>query len=577
MAVVRRAAFGEASHIGGYTVRLSGGFLVCCIALIAFSSRGATIPDLWVVNHDSLTPAEQLLGITLQGVVNRKSPRVWMDTGGMSGVILAQLSSEGTRIHNIPSVWNLFRQFRTEISGAVVCKLGTPSVSVATSLCGPESAIAVDETLLSTVQAGALPVLHDARGEDSTGAWTAYRNQFAQGIAAEQAVAKAGYLGDFLVAHNAFCFDGVNSTLRTSIVSALGPGTLVYGWGTDEYQWISDISQGGGGGVASDWCLNLSAMEKIPAAAALHRKARAEPAPPGPNERIVAFVLSDGDNVQWLAGTMPTDTSFYASALRGQFPMTWEVSPILASVAPRVLEYLYANATSNDDFISMGAPAYSYQHLEPVANASATQTEPFLKAAGLDTVSVINGNGGSLDEMAPLLDLPETLGVIYKDYSPYNGHHGAMIWRNGKPCVSYRYLLWEGMSGASPSEVAASIAVMPAAASTETGSYALINVHAWSWASIGGPIEAVRRTIAALPANTRVVTANDLLTMLRNTFGRPVRYTWADAVACLRIAAGVKKSASSDLTRYNVATSGASAGAIDMADALMVTRSAAGL
>lgn len=553
-------------------MRLYRSVLVVCLSLAAIAAKSASVPDMWVINHGGLTPAEQLMATTLQGVVNRKSPRVWMDTGGMSAVILTQLRNGGTRVHTVSTVWDLVRLFRTEIKGVEVCKMGTASVNVAASLCGPDSAIACDESLLATAQTGGLTVLHDARGEDSTSAWTAYRDKFTSSVAVEQSIDKPGHLRDFAVMHSAFCFDGVSSALRASIVAGLGAGTLVYGWGPDEYGWISDISRGGGGGVAADWCLNLSAMEKLPPPA-IQRKLRETPAPPGANERIVAFVLSDGDNIQWLCGGMPTDTHFYASPLRGQFPMTWEVSPILSTVAPRVLQYMYDQATPNDDFITMGAPAYSYQHLEPDAAAGAAQTAPYLRASDLDTVSLINSDNGSLSDTNALLDLPGTLGIIYKDYSPYNGHHGAMIWRNGKPCVSYRYLLWEGMSGASPSEVAAAIASLPAAAATNTGSYALINVHAWSWSSIGGPIEAVRRAIAALPPNTRVVTANDLLAMLRNTFGRPVQYNWADAASCLLIACGRQKAGQSDLVRFDSIPSGT----IDMADAVSIARNAGGL
>lgn len=34
-------------------------------------------------------------------------------------------------------------------------------------------------------------------------------------------------------------------------------------------------------------------------------------------------------------------------------------------------------------------------------------------------------------------------GVLYKDYAPYNRGRGAVYWHQGKPSVSYRYLLWE--------------------------------------------------------------------------------------------------------------------------------------
>ena len=67
---------------------------------------------------------------------------------------------------------------------------------------------------------------------------------------------------------------------------------------------------------------------------------------------------------------------------------------------------------------------------------------------------------------------------------------------------------------------ASGVAQMPAAPRTDEGSYALINVHAWSYRRDGGPMEAVRRTIGLLPPNTRLVTADQLIALLRKSFGK---------------------------------------------------------
>jgi hypothetical protein len=92
-------------------------------------------------------------------------------------------------------------------------------------------------------------------------------------------------------------------------------------------------------------------------------------------------------------------------------------------------------------------------------------------------------------------------------------------WHHGKPCVSYRYLLWEGMAGQDPAGVAAAIAAQPSAPGTDPDSYALINVHAWSWRALGGPMEAVKQTIDLLPPKTRVVTARELIGMMGRELG----------------------------------------------------------
>ena len=120
-----------------------------CLMMAVLSAAPA---ELWVLPHDPMPPAEQLLVQTVQGLANRKSARVWLDTGGMSEVILRQLKAQHAKVHAVDSVWELLKQFKGDIKGAVACKLGTESVNVATSLCGPMSAVAVDEMLLESPQ-----------------------------------------------------------------------------------------------------------------------------------------------------------------------------------------------------------------------------------------------------------------------------------------------------------------------------------------------------------------------------------------------------------------------------------------
>ena len=71
-----------------------------------------------------------------------------------------------------------------------------------------------------------------------------------------------------------------------------------------------------------------------------------------------------------------------------------------------------------------------------------------------------------------------------------------------------------------PEDVAREVAKMPAAPRTDEASYALVSVHAWSFGRDGGPrLEAVHRTIGLLPPRTSVVTADQLIALLRANFG----------------------------------------------------------
>jgi hypothetical protein len=393
-------------------------------------------------------------------------------------------------------------------------------VNAATSLCGVLDAVAVEESLRERAEAEGLKVLADAREMSEREALTRYRDRYARKVLVEQSPQKAGHLRDFAVARRAFTFFATDPAFRTEAARSLGPQAIVYGWGSDEHDWVSGLSRANATGVPADWCHNLSALQKLPAGRL--RRPRRPVLKAEDGVRYVAFVMSDGDNIQWLCGNFVGNRRYWESPLRGQFPMTWEVSPLLAEVAPRVLQHLYATARSTDAFVAgPGAPGYTFPHLQPDPTALAAQAAPYFRRADLALASVLNTNAGHLRETAPLLDLREIEGVIYKAYSPYHRHKGEVFWHAGKPCVSYRFLLWDGIMG--PEELALEVARMPAAPRSDPNSYALVNVHAWSYGESGGPLPAVRRAIDLLPPGTRVVTADQVIALLRANFGQSLK------------------------------------------------------
>ena len=113
-----------------------------------------------------------------------------------------------------------------------------------------------------------------------------------------------------------------------------------------------------------------------------------------------------------------------------------------------------------------------------------------------------------MSETAPFLRLPEVDGAIYKDYSPYNRRKGEIWSRNGKVCLAYRFVLWNGLT-----EIPQLVDQVKEMSDDpkKLESFALVNVHAWSFRDIGGPMEAIARAIKDLPAGTRVVSASQLL------------------------------------------------------------------
>lgn len=479
------------------------------------------IDVIWVVDPNQLSEAEQVLVITLQGLVASGASVIWFAEEGMlNAILLEQLRDEGISIQQTASPFKLLDTFRDQVKGAIIYELGTDSINVATSLCGPMQAVAVDQSLAPQLEQLGIPVVLDARGHDEMWAFQHYRDLFQQGILVEQAEEKFGHLRDFAVTHHAFTYYGLGEQDFKAVGTALGPDPLYFGWGGDEHTWIRRVSEVGGAGIPADWSRNLSVLERLPSQ--LPERPHQSVPMVHRGERVVAFVMSDGDNIQWMGGGFATDPGFWASRHRGSFNMTWEIAPLLADVSPRALAYFYATASRGravDDFVTgPSGVGYAFHNYLPDRSAFARRTGEAMARSDLTIATMLN-SGGDMSQCAELLERPEIDGVLYKDYAPYNAKEGRIFWHEGKPCVAYRYLLWEPRRANSPQGVAEAIADLPARPRTDPNSYALINVHAWSFKEIGGPMEAVRRTIELLPPGTRVVTAEVFISLLRQHFG----------------------------------------------------------
>jgi GxGYxYP putative glycoside hydrolase C-terminal domain/GxGYxY sequence motif in domain of unknown function N-terminal len=494
------------------------------LLMLVLASAQERLPErLVVLDIDRLPAAEQLLAMTLQGLANRESAQVWITAGGMQSAVLADLEQRGVVLQRVASPWEVLSALPS-LPSAITYDATRTEVPVVAALCAAYGAVAVEESLRPAARERGLNLDRSADGWDQARVWRACQATFTKGILIEQTPKKPAHLLDFAIARRAFVTYGQNDATVTELVRALGPDTQVFGWGEDELAIVGRVSTGGGTYLPADWSRNLSALQHLPVTIPiLPRPATFPPVVDG--ERLVAFVMSDGDNLQFLGGPFTTSTGHWGSPLRGHFTMTWEMAPLLSTLAPRIMARIYASASGGaayDDFVSGPSGAgYCIPSLLPDRARFAATTAPLLRSSQLQIVSVLN-SGGGMEQTSELLEQPEVLGVIYKDFAPYNARHGAVWWHQGKPCVAYRYLLWEGLPGQSPDEVAAAIATLPAAPTHDPASYVLINVHAWSYAKAGGPMAAVQRTIEHLPPRTRVVSATELFTHLREHFGTPV-------------------------------------------------------
>lgn len=504
------------THIFSRSIHRIG--ILASFFLAIFEPVRAEVP-LWVISQVPETPAEQALLASVQGVLNIDQPRVWIRSRGLYEVLLEDLRKEGRPLKNASNVWEVLAAERTAFRGFVTWSPADGSLNAATTLAGPRRLALVEATIRDRVTAMGLKEVEDVRGKQ-TGVEQRVPANCDRRMAVHQPTDKGIHLRDFAIARSAFTwFDEQNVSL-SPVVQQLDPGARIFGWGSDEFYFVGGVSRGGGLVIPSDWALNLSALQHLPV------KIPTRPEPPAPEpvregERVVAFVISDGDNVQWLLNGMATSPGFWASPERGRFAVTWEMAPLLTEIAPRALDYFYRTATPRDDFIAGPSGAgYYFPSDAPDRPLLARDGGNALRAAGLRLAAVID-NARDMSGADALVSQPGVDGVLFKNYSAYNHFGSDVRWTSGKPIVSFRFLLWEQrvrgkglMPEQLPEGVAASISAMPSGPAAGTAAFALVNVHAWSFRDSGGPMAAVARTLPLLPQGTRVVTGTEFFRLL---------------------------------------------------------------
>lgn len=129
-----------------------------------------------------------------------------------------------------------------------------------------------------------------------------------------------------------------------------------------DHQFIAQLSQAGAFNHASDYLMNLEVLSKMPAAP--HRSPTPQQAtklaPSSPEVHTVAFMMSDGDNFQLLAGECLSGR-WYGSQEKGQAPLGWSYAAAASVLMPDVLDYVRSTMTRNDS-LQAGPSGYTFTY-----------------------------------------------------------------------------------------------------------------------------------------------------------------------------------------------------------------------
>ena len=209
------------------------------------------------------------------------------------------------------------------------------------------------------------------------------------------------------------------------------------------------------------------------------------------HRHTISFLMSDGDNIQWIMGPWSTSKSWYGNKNRGKVPMGWTLSPALVDLAPALVSRIHSIQTDNDEFVA-GPSGYGYIYPStwPTSNRSsfARRTNRAMNTLGMRTVNLLGQNDDPpvCEEIQDFFDT-STPGLIYYPFGDGYAALKGQIWTcSDKPVLSARWSLW-GTSNDTTKDMVGVHAMIEKlqGISNQTDpssheSYSLIAVHAWS-------------------------------------------------------------------------------------------------
>lgn len=387
------------------------------------------------------------------------------------------------------------------------------SANVATSLASVLRGIAVSENMVGRAEEIGLPRLMDVRDKTEEWCLETYGNHFTR-RAIMTADPKSRLARSMAVAMRAFVVSRPGPVYEAALARCEADSPVI-GWGCgDEYANTMPSTEWGLFQTATNWCHNLPALATEQVGRTI---ARQDVMMPDRCRRSLtnlewetgvhyaAFLMSDGDNVQWLMGNFAGGAEgrwYYESPQRGRFPFGWTFPYVdLAQLCPYTLVDLFARSTPNDDFVLYGGGYYypdrfgtkraASGHV-PTLRLHARRLGAYMRFAGLRTLAMNMNDWDSPEAQAAYNvfaeEVPELDGILTVQYSPYSAGEGRVLWatdgRRSVPVVSCRLTIWANtgrLRDTTPAGVASWLNEAPRGGPAwSEDHFSYVMAHAWS-------------------------------------------------------------------------------------------------
>ncbi len=372
----------------------------------------ASAPTQDLIYTRNISAEEKYLFSSLDGLVNLTQPRIFVyDGDAFAEGPYTWLQSLGLNWVEHSDNWELLTKYRNEISGLIVYDPAQiHTVNLATALAKDKKALIASPALLSRLSAAPynLPVLLDLRGQFTSKLhvyqtlfdtyWPTMDHRLLIGLNPE---VHQGSLREYATAVGTAVVwldpqIAGESELLNSFLASMSAGARYMGWWPDEGPGITRASGYGISTIASDFCSNLTVHSGMP------RTIQIKPIPPKPklqNKIYVAFIISDGDNLQYVEHLM---RKLWNNPDRGSVPIGWTLSPAMVDAMPGALNYYHQSSTENDNLIS-GPSGYGYTYPnewtdQAMLSQFVTKTEEYNQRAGFRVITVWNGITGGINQ-----------------------------------------------------------------------------------------------------------------------------------------------------------------------------------
>ena len=429
---------------------------------------------------------ESLSGLAAQAVNKGKfDEMVWINAANSpsyENLYTSIIQEFGAPTKEFETVWELLEYLMKYkiVKGYILYKADLPrndpyayypdinySCNVATVYSGLLKGLLVEESIEEKIQKYGLKCLKDARHETPELCFQLNKHKLNNQSAASNPPSVSN-LRDYVITHRLMIYAD-DKELANEVLEWVQPLSPILGWGCgDEYDYTSLISLWGHVNTASNWCWNLpliSTMRNFIKPAKLKEKPINE-IDFNNSDIHHAFVMSDGDNMQWTIGNFIENPAYWGNSQKSAIGLSWTLCPIeLSIVSPMTWNSLVKSKPSQCSLIEYGG-GYQYPDLfaknrnnrKELLRKFAQRVNMHLSQLGIKVFGFICRDISSPEAQEAFQIYAEELdgisGMIAVQYFPYE-QQGEIYWKENKkginiPIVTARYSIWNEINASRP-------------------------------------------------------------------------------------------------------------------------------